>query len=71
MPRIIPIVASVWFIIVGGWLLRPGKEPICIVCGTPILDTSIKVIGLALAIAALVVALRAPSAEARVSAGIR
>ena len=55
------IVASVWFIIVGGWLIRPGRPPICIVCGNHALDLGIKVITLAVAVIALVAALRIPS----------
>jgi hypothetical protein len=71
LTKAIVLIASMYFIIVGGWLLRPGKEPICIVCGSPALDTAIKVIGLALAVATLVAALRTPKVDARVNAGVR
>lgn len=71
LARLITIVASVWFIIIGGLLLRPGKVPICIVCGQPGLDVSIKVIGLVLAVAVLVAALRTPAIDTKVGAGMR
>lgn len=57
------IVASVWFIIVGGWLIRPGHPPICFVCGNHAIDLGIKVITLAVAVIALVAALRIPSRQ--------
>lgn len=63
--RLVLIVVTVWFIIVGGLLLRPGREPICIVCGNPSLDLAIKAITLVAAIVGLVAALRLPAIEVK------
>lgn len=56
--KTISLVAAVWFIIVGGLLLMPGREPKCLVCGNATLDLVAKVLTLVLAVGALVAALR-------------
>lgn len=61
--KLVTVVAAVWYIIVAGLLLRPGREPICIVCGNAGIDLGIKVITLVVAVAALAVALRAPAGK--------
>jgi hypothetical protein len=73
MLRNLSIVVAVYFIIAGGWIifLSPRKPPICIVCGSPLLDLGTKVLSLALAVSLLVVALRTPPRDGAVRSGIR
>jgi hypothetical protein len=65
------LVASVFFIVVNGWLLVPGREPKCIICNSSILDLGVKVIGLALGLAVLAIVARIPTVDGKVGGAFR
>ncbi|HSU14326.1 hypothetical protein [Longimicrobium sp.] len=63
MARTLILIASLWFIAIGGWLTLPQRPDGCEVCGTPAAGLAIGLATLACGIVSLIVAVRMPPAN--------